>query len=80
MKESWNWDRLPASFLDSAYLNIDNDAVSSHLNPKSTSSLCSVSQLDVPEGCNEPASFGDIEIMDTGNEAISATATNIPAT
>ena len=80
LKESWNWDRLPASFFDSAYLNIDNDAVSSHLNPKSKSSLHSESQLDVPEGCNEPALFGDIEIMDTSNEATSAINTNMLAT
>ena len=49
MKESWNWDRLPTSFLDSAYLNIDNDAIASHLNPKSKP-LHSESQLDVTEG------------------------------
>ena len=33
-KESWDWDKLPALYLLSAHLNIDSDAVTSHLNPK----------------------------------------------
>ena len=39
VKESWNWDRLPQSYLESAYLKIDTDAIASHLNSTGTTPL-----------------------------------------
>ena len=39
LKESWNWDRLPQSYLESAYLKMDTDAIASHLNSTGTTPL-----------------------------------------
>ena len=49
MKESWNWDRLPQSHLESAYLKIDTDAIASHLNSTGTTPLDSEIQPQEPD-------------------------------
>jgi len=49
VQESWNWDRLPQSYLESAYLKIDTDAIASHLNSTGTTPLDSEIQPQAPD-------------------------------
>jgi len=79
LKESWDWDKLPATCLNSAYLNIDNDAITSHSNTKSTSSNTE-SQVDISKddsSFSEPKTHSipdNTEIMDTKEISVTSPA------
>ena len=63
LKESWDWDKLPELYLNSAHLNIDSDAVTSHLKPKTVPEPAEESDY-----YSEPTLLDTAETMETGEE------------
>ena len=68
MKESWDWDKLSAQYLNSAHLNIDSDAIASHLNPTPVSKP----HMDAIEG-NDHFSHVELDSIDITQESASTT-------
>ena len=68
MKEGWDWDKLPARYLHSAHLNIDSDAIASHLNPRTVPAT--ETTVEESDYCShsEPTFLDNVETMETGEE------------
>ena len=68
MKEGWDWDKLPALYLHSVHLNIDSDAIASHLNPRTVPAT--ETTVEESDYCShrEPTFLDNVETMETGEE------------
>ena len=62
LKESWDWDNLPSLYLNSARLNIDSDAVASHLNSETVPEP----EMFAEESDYCPHNLDSANVMDTG--------------
>ena len=52
----WGWEKLPDSYLTSPYLSLDNEAISSYINPEEQVSLTT----DTEKGSVEQSELDDI--------------------
>ena len=66
LKENWDWDKLPVFYLNSAHLNIDGDAVASHLNSRTVPQPVVVEESD--HYSHDEPTLLDAETMETRDE------------